>query len=143
MLPSVLVVLPAPISNIPSFGLCYPPRYIWSILHIWRRYPPSFVCYPPYIIPHFSRYFLFRQPRFSCSFLFVRETLHSPFILLCFFPPTIPASCISCIPFPITESVFDTRFFSQRPLCAPVSDYPLLILDVLRRCLGRQILYQL
>ena len=108
VLPSVLVVLSAPISNIPSLSSCYPPHYIWFILHTCRRYPPSSVCYPPYIIPHFSPYFLFRQPRFSCSFLFVRAMLHSPCILLSF---SIPASCISCIPFPITVSMFDTRFF--------------------------------
>ena len=86
VLPCVLVVLPAPIQNIPSLSSCYPPRYIWFILHTCRRYPPSFVCYPPYFLPHFSHYFLFRQPRISCSFLlFVQRyilftlSLHSPF----------------------------------------------------------------
>ncbi|CAH02591.1 uncharacterized protein KLLA0_B14949g [Kluyveromyces lactis] len=59
---------------------------------------------------------------YSCDVTFF---LHSPCILLCFFPPAIPASCISCIPFPVTVSMFDTRFFSQLPLCATVSDYPL------------------
>ena len=98
VLPSVLVVLPAPIQNILSFGSCYPPRYIGpsSILvvvtlpllsvtrHILYLTFPT-ISYFGNLVFH-VHFFLFVQH-------YILFTLSC--ILLCFFPPTIPASCIS------------------------------------------------
>ncbi|BAO38459.1 conserved hypothetical membrane protein [Kluyveromyces marxianus DMKU3-1042] len=42
---------------------------------------------------------------YSCDVTFF---MHYPF----FFPPAIPASCISHVPFPITVSMLVKRFFS-------------------------------
>ena len=58
---------------------------------------------------------------YSCDVTFF---LHSPCIRLCFFPPAIPASCISHVPFPVTVSLFVTRFFSYIPLWVSVPEYP-------------------
>jgi hypothetical protein len=95
-------VLPSPLylvhhqysSSLPSLFVMLPALNYISLCSLFPISATSFFMF-------FSFY--------SCDVTFF---LHSPCIRLCFFPPAIPASCISHVPFPVTVSLFVTRFFS-------------------------------